>query len=222
LKGALLGFALAALMAVSLSAWASHVRAETPTPSASPTVTPYPQSTVTVHFVTPLSTGGTSPVLSTLVGPVSKVLANGVDCTPPHDTDPVTVSGYSIQWPLRGAGLSDACVKGPPTTLRFEFLRSGYSPPYPTQAFIVAEGEWIGGNLDIVREFFVELFPSTSPSVSATPVITTTPAVLPRGGGLPVEGRSPTALGTLVVGMLVLSATAAATILIGRKRPTSS
>jgi hypothetical protein len=177
----------------------------TVTTSATASATPYPQSTISIRFVGDLA--GTDPVSLNLDGPISKLLADGVDCTPPHSNEQITVTGYTIQWPRSGPDLPLECTKGPPTDLHFEFTQIYFSPPPVT-----VHGTWQGSNLEILD--FLPLLPQpSSPTPTPTPAMssaTTTAASLPRGGGAPVTAADSNPFILMLFGALltVMGATA--------------
>ena len=163
-----------------------------PVPTPSPTL--IPQSTITIRFVR-----NGEPLEVTLSSPPSPPSADGVTC--PHLQPAVVVvrSQHVELWPLTDGEQPVECRKGPPTTLRFEYL--AHTPDLGETVWLTAEVEWTGTDLvtdiEVPAEYVVTPTPTSSPSP--------TPAQLPDVGGAPnrdSSNRWPVALGLALVGAI--------------------
>jgi len=194
----LLVLALAALGAAAVST----ASADTPTPSATPT--PYPQSTITVRFVS--DPEGTVPFGLILDGPIHRLLADGIDCTPSRPIhDEFIASGYVIQWPRAGATLPEECTKGPPTCFTLEFRSPGHQDPN-----VVIEAMWEGGDLEII-EWLFGVPDRAGPSPTSTLTGCPGPESLPSSGGPPGGGSTPVVI-LIIAGAALLAVSAAVLI----------
>jgi hypothetical protein len=149
------------------------------TPTASRSASPSPNGS-TIHIFFSGDEDGSTPGFAELSEPITRLLADGVDCTPSHSHQPVSISQYVITWPRAGDGLPAECSKGPPTSLHFEFSQRFY----PTSPILV-DVTWHGDDLDVL----VPLLAEAAGTPTATPVIsqvTASPGSLPSAGGPPV------------------------------------
>lgn len=184
------------------------VAGSAPTSTASATPTPYPQSTVSVRFHEGPGREHI-PVEVILDAPITKLTADGVDCTPDHPAGEVRISAYRLQWPRREPGLPEACTKGPPTTLQFEFTSLMYSN--------TIEGIWTGSDLTLLYGVLGCLSSGCAPDPqSPTPTATAAPkpASLPAAGARPSQSHNGVA--AVLAFALVLASTAL--ILSARRR----
>ena len=155
----------------------------TATPTPSPTATPVPTSTITIRFVRNGEPVAVYPLQ------LDVIFADEVACVGGRlDADSRGVGVFSISWPLDSGELE--CTKGPPTTLRFEFLAGeGQS--------IDAEFLWTGGDITVD----VEVPPL------ATPTPTATVEELPATGGPPSQEPLPLPVEeVLIVATFLMSA----------------
>ena len=155
------------------------------TRTATPSPTPYPQSTIRIRFI---SDG--QPVLVWLSEPLGGIHADGVLCDIPITAEVVLVDGFTGVWPL-GGGLPTECTKGPPTTLRYEFHAS---------TALVAEFVWTGQSvtLDLEVPEDVAVTPTPAPFNA-----TNTPAELPPGGGRPDSQSDGAFLTVAILGSMI-------------------
>jgi hypothetical protein len=155
----------------------------TPNPTQSPTPTPppIPSSTITIRFVR-----SGQAVTIRLSQAINRILADGVQCGVGVLSVVVDSSGYSTSWPLQAAtNQAVVCTKGPPTTLRFEFLSLDFGP-------LAAEFLWTGPD----TTFDIEV-------PSATPVSTLGLGQLPDSGG-PTPHRPAGAARNVIAGLAVI------------------
>ena len=217
---------LAALLAVAMllsfmAAGSAEAQSESPTASATPT--PQPQSTITIRFAT--DPEGQFPGTAHLTGPIHRLLADGVDCTPIHPPGDVEVMGYTIEWPRLESGLHEACTKGPPTSLHFEFLFVGSTQPFSVDL------TWTGVDVDVVKVFPIMLLESPTPSPSpplppgsstasaSAASGTATPGQLPAAGGPVGNGHVDAGRGGFVTaGALILIAVFVISLVLGSRR----
>ncbi len=152
-----------------------------PTPVATPTPspTPYagPKSLITVRFVR-----DGQPVRVLLATPLGGLSADGVGCPMPIPQWAGFFSGYDILWPLDPGAYPEPpyrqpyeCTKGPPTTLRFEFLSRDFG-------VLVAEFVWTGSDVTFDLE--------VPQLATSTPAATQPVQQLPSAGGPPPHGTS--------------------------------
>ena len=136
--------------------------------------TPTPTSTITIRFVR-----DGQPVTVLLAAPLRRLTAEGVPCPIAITPAGVKSSGFSVDWPLLPAGGEPLeCSKGPPTTLRFEFLTVTVS------GVLSAEFVWTGSAVI----FDIEV-PSEIPIITPTPT-PPPPEELPPTGTAPEKGGS--------------------------------
>ena len=118
-----------------------------------------------------------------------RTYVGNVDCTleAAISGTPGRTKGGLFWWPSFPGDVDPACLEGPPTTIRYEFLREG--------APMVIEVEWLGDNMDVDFEVpaSIEVFlvPTPIPGLS-----------LPFTGGAPHEDspRWPLVLGLALMG----------------------
>jgi hypothetical protein len=131
---------------VSRTELAGRMAASAPDESCPP---PTPtKSTITVRFAG--DPEGTDTVLVPLDSIIHRLMADGVNCTPTHSDKDVTISSYSIIWPLSDPGLPAECRKAATTRLRFEFRFAS------TLEVFAAEAVWTGGDLEVLCVLYRE------------------------------------------------------------------
>jgi hypothetical protein len=143
---------------------ATPTASQTPTPT--PTATAVPTSTITIRFVR-----NGEPV--SFVGNLGHVLADGVSCQVAVTDAPIEIRPViKVPWPLGdGDEQPPECMKGPPTTVRFEFGGEFGS--------LAGEVVWTGSDVTLDIEV---------PPLVATP--TATAGDLPPTGAAPGERSS--------------------------------
>ena len=181
--------AVALASAVGLATvWAQEPNpTPTPIPTEVPTPTQVPTSTITIRFVRE-----GQPVTIGLSAPLHQLTADGVGCHIPIPAVVGPSSGYSINWPLLPVpGQPLPCTKGPPTTLRFEFLGEF--------GLLFAEFVWKGGDMTVDIEVPGAALPTPTPTIAAQE--------LPKTGVPSADPRSHAswaAIGLIAAGVLLL------------------
>jgi hypothetical protein len=142
------------------------------TPSAMPSVTPYPDTShIEVRFVL-----NGEPVEVFLLAPIDELLADGEPCGIRIPAIANFYQGYTTAWPATLGGAAQACFKGPPTLVEFRFRT-------PTRVFSTTDS-WNGEDVTLDLEVPPELVTTATPSSSpGSP--TATPHALPSAGGSP-------------------------------------
>ncbi len=154
------------------------------------------------------------PVAVRLTQPLSNLTADGVICLIPITAEVVLSSEFAVNWPP-----TLECDKGPPATLRFEFLwwRTG-----DTFTTLSAEFVWTGGDmivdLEVPSEPTATAVPTGAPTPTATHAVgrTLTPIAPQR---LPTTGTQATGdsgLGWALIGVVILSLTISTALVLSR------
>lgn len=150
--------------------------AQTPTPTATVTPTAAPTSRVGVRFI-----HNGQPVAIRLAQALSNLSADGATCLIPISGEVVISPGFSLDWPLVASPDQPAeCSKGPPTTVRFEFL---WWPFGETFIVLSAELGWTG--TDMIVDLEVPTLASATVTSTAAPTATGTPVGAPTSTPIP-------------------------------------
>jgi hypothetical protein len=109
-----------------------------------------PSDTTTTSMIRITFTKAGKPTTIDLSREISTLSADGIPCLASSVLGPTKSYKYETTWPLSGSSQPEACRKGPPTNLRFEFSPIG-SDDQQKKDF-VAELVWTGKDTGISIE----------------------------------------------------------------------